>query len=194
MDKRYVVIVASAIILFLFFLAILNAFVIGMVFIKDEPYKPPPTPIYDYQFLEFTGDSTEMTEESIVFRLNHEEIRDIDVYLQWEDEDMSYYNISSPMYENKGDELGLYMTLPNGRLRSSGLRTNHVGTSGTANIHHYYYEDDGDTSGVYNVTVECGDCGDVARRLGHLPFTIVDSWVEWELNITVKYISGYEED
>ena len=135
----------------------------------------------------YLNENTETVEE---IKVSEPNVISITFILTWTDEPDQQYGIR--VYENEPDTFALKVQAPDGTEAKGGPTANVHGESGEiiVPIEFYPYIDPYmNGTGTYNVTVECGECGE-SFTTGLIGFT--DSGNEWELAVEYEYYEKQE--
>ena len=131
------------------------------------------------------GYSGENSDTLVTGQIGEENLISMTLTLTWTDEPDVRYGIRT--YENEPDTFSLRAEIPNGQEYREGPQSNAHGETGEI-ILIIPFEPDKDPylngTGQYNITVECGDCGDLSTT-GIIGFT--DDGNEWQLLIEYEY-------
>jgi len=131
------------------------------------------------------GYADENTDTLVTGIIKEENLISMNLALTWTDEPDIQYGIRT--YENEPDFFSLRVETPNGSEEREGPESNAHGESGEI-ILTITFGPDVDPylngTGQYNITVECGDCGDLFTT-GLIGFT--DDGNDWDLTIDYNY-------
>jgi len=132
-----------------------------------------------------SGYADENTDTLVTGQIKEENLISMNLTLTWTDEPDIQYGIRT--YENEPDTFSLRVETPDGSEEREGPESNAHGESGEI-ILTITFDPDVDPylngTGQYNITVECGDCGDLFTT-GLIGFT--DSGNDWDLTIDYDY-------
>jgi MFS family permease len=127
----------------------------------------------------------ENTETIVEIKVDEPNVISITFTLTWTDEPDQQYGIR--VYENEPDTFTLRVQGPDGREEKGGPTANAHGESGEIEVEMQFSPDVDpymNGTGTYNVTVECGECGELFTT-GLIGFT--DSGNDWELAVDYEY-------
>ncbi len=131
------------------------------------------------------GYADENTDTLVTGIIKEENLISMNLILTWTDEPDVQYGFRT--YENEPDFFSLRVETPNGSEEREGPESNAHGESGEI-ILTIIFGPDVDPylngTGQYNITVECGDCGDLFTT-GLIGFT--DDGNDWDLTIDYNY-------
>ncbi len=136
------------------------------------------------------GHANENTDTIETMDVDAENVLSITFTLTWTDEDDIVYGPRT--YENEPDSFSLRAQAPDGREEREGPEANAHGEQGEV-VLTMEFDPDIDPylngTGTYNVTIQCGDCGEFFSS-GPIGFT--DDGNDWELLVEYEYY--YKEE
>ena len=146
--------------------------------------------------VDITGDADERSESSIDIAIPDRFVTSITFTLQWQDEDGS-----DPRYTNNPDEFNLVVVDFEGTEKETGMTANPRGGMGEISLTFPSELDDetvkkqikddadGETECSCDVTIQCGDCGDLEPLVNPLRLReISDTGNRWTLSVDYTYL------
>lgn len=141
--------------------------------------------ILDVQMSKITGHANENSKTVGTVKVEEPNVISITFVLTWTDEPDTQYLLRT--YENEPDTFTLRVEAPDGREEKEGPVSNVHGEQGVITLE-INFEPDIDPylngTGTYNVTIDCGECGD-SFTTGLIGFT--DDGNDWELSVEYEY-------
>ncbi|MEE9151066.1 MAG: MFS transporter [Thermoplasmata archaeon] len=132
-----------------------------------------------------SGYSDENSDTLVTGLIKEENLISMNLTLTWTDEPDEQYGLRT--YENEPDTFSLRVETPDGNEYREGPESNAHGETGEI-ILTITFDPDIDPylngTGQYNITIECGDCGDLFTT-GLIGFT--DTGNDWDLLIEYEY-------
>ncbi len=145
--------------------------------------------LIDGKTIERDGDSTEDSQSEVnpPIEIEEENVKSITFTLTWTDE------ADQTGLDNQPDEFSLKIVIPNGTIYEEGPVSNNGG-SGKITISPSYVPDKApyiEGTGVYEVTIKCGECGNQRGPLGF--YEDPDNGNHWELTVDYKFYKEKED-
>jgi hypothetical protein len=141
----------------------------------------------DAETLTFDGDASENSQDQFSIDIGEYNVKSISFKLTWTDEP------ADTGFENDPDTFSLSVETPNGTVFESEESTS---SSGSIPISISFNPDRStfvEGTGIYIVTVICGDCGD-QHTMGPLGLIVrTDDGNTWDLSVEYDYYSEKEE-
>ncbi|MEW5760514.1 MAG: MFS transporter [Candidatus Thermoplasmatota archaeon] len=147
----------------------------------------------DWKGYEIVSNETNIDDKSFensdtikIIKIEEMNIKNITFTLTWKDEDDKRYLLR--VYKNQPDEFSIKVLAPNGKGYESELVSNKYGEEGSVSIEISFEpnkEKFSEGTGLYNVTIHCGNAGDYTSRYGVLSFE--DNGNEWKLRTIYEY-------